>query len=53
MNVDLPISERWQALLFDHGYRIEAVLPAYTRRYGGLSNAELRAEYEVVIVGVR
>jgi hypothetical protein len=50
LNVDEPICERWQRLLGGHGgYRIGAVIPAYTRRYGGLDNAEKRAECEVVI----
>jgi hypothetical protein len=53
LNVDLPIFERWQDLLIDAGYRIEQVIPAYTRRYGGLDNADKRAEYEVVIVATR
>lgn len=53
VNVDLPISERWQSLLAEHGYRITDVIPAFTRRYGGLDNAEKRAEYEVVIVATR
>jgi hypothetical protein len=30
LNVDLPISERWQQLLTDAGYRIHQVLPAHT-----------------------
>jgi hypothetical protein len=51
LNVDEPISERWQQLLSDHGYRISDVIPAYTRRYGGLHNADKRAEHEVVIHG--
>jgi hypothetical protein len=50
VNVDLPISDGWRRLLVDHGYRIEQVIPAYTRRYGGLDNSNLRAEHEVVIV---
>jgi hypothetical protein len=50
LNVDLPISERWCALLIDDGYAISQVIPAYTHRYGGLDNAEKRAEHEVVIV---
>jgi hypothetical protein len=53
LNVDLPISERWQQTLRERGYRIEVVLPAYTRRYGGLANAEKRTEHEVVIVAGR
>jgi hypothetical protein len=50
LNVDLPISEGWQALLRDAGYTISEVIPAHTRRYGGLDNAEKRADHEVVIV---
>ncbi len=53
LNVDEPISEPWQALLAAHGYAIEAVIPAFTRRYGGLDNAEKRAEHEVVVVAER
>jgi hypothetical protein len=53
LNVDLPISEAWQRLLVDHGYRIEQAIPAYTRRYRGLRNAGKRAKHEVVIVAVR
>jgi hypothetical protein len=53
LNVDLPISEPWQRLLVEHGYSIIDVIPAFTRRYGGLDNAEKRAEYEVVIVATR
>ena len=49
LNVDLPISEGWQDLLIGRGYTIQTVIPAYTRRYGGLDNAEKRAEHEVVI----
>jgi hypothetical protein len=53
LNVDEPISARWQELLVDAGYRVGAVIPAYTRRYRGLANADKRAEYEVVIVATR
>jgi hypothetical protein len=49
LNVDLPISAGWQRLLIGHGYAIQSVFPAYTRRYGGLDNADKRAEHEVVI----
>jgi hypothetical protein len=53
VNVDEPISDRWQQLLVEHGYRIMQVIPAHTRRYGGLDNADKRAEHEVVIVAAR
>lgn len=53
LNVDEPISGQWQWLLVGDGYRIERIIPAYTRRYGGLHNAEKRAEHEVVIVARR
>lgn len=49
VNVDLPIAERWEKLLDWHGYTVMEVVPAYTRRYGGLDNAEKRAEHEVVM----
>jgi hypothetical protein len=45
-----PSPPRWQALLIEAGYIIEQVVPAYTQRYGGLHNADKRAEYEVVVV---
>jgi hypothetical protein len=53
VNVDEPIGAPWCRLLERHGYRITEVLPAYTRRYGGLDNADKRADDEVVIVAVR
>lgn len=53
VNVDGPISEPWQALLADQGYEVPSVVPAFTRRYGGLANADKRATYEVVIVALR
>jgi hypothetical protein len=53
LNVDLPISEPWQNLLQKRGYRIDQVTPAYTQRYGGLDNAKVRAEHEVVILATR
>ena len=40
-------------MLTEAGYIIEQVVPAHTRRYGGLDNADKRAEYEVVIVASR
>lgn len=53
VNVDSPIAPGWVDLMTAHGYRIKRVIPVYTRRYGGLDNAEKRAEYEVVIVAQR
>jgi hypothetical protein len=53
VNVDLPIADRWLELLLDAGYPLREVIPAYTRRYRGLDNAEKRAEYEVVVVAER
>lgn len=53
VNVDEPISDRWQQTLLDAGYRVGRVLPAYTQRYGGLDNADKRAEFEVVIVATK
>lgn len=53
LNCDLPISERWQELLEGQGYTILEVIPVFTPRHGGLSNAELRPEHEVVIVATR
>jgi hypothetical protein len=53
VNVDEPISVGWQELLRDSGYVIREVIPVFTRRYGGLDNAEKRADHEVVIVAVR
>lgn len=53
VNVDEPIHHRWLHLLIGRGYDIKEIIPAYTRRYGGLDNADKRAEHEVVIVGVR
>jgi hypothetical protein len=53
LNVDEPIADGWCGLLDDAGYLIEVTVPAYTRRYGGLANADLRAEHEVVVVALR
>jgi hypothetical protein len=50
VNVDEPLRGGWCGLLDEAGFCIEEVIPAYTQRYGGLDNAEKRAEYEVVIV---
>jgi hypothetical protein len=53
VNVDEPIGDPWCHLLEQHSYQIAQVLPAYTRRYGGLDNADKRAEHEVVIIAAR
>lgn len=53
VNVDSPISERWRLLLADVGLRTVLVLPAVTKRYGGLDNAEKRATHEDVILAER
>jgi hypothetical protein len=50
LNVDGPVSEPRQALLADSGYSVITVVQVRTRRYGGLSNADKRADHEVVIV---
>jgi len=49
VNVDSPIGADWCRLLEQHGYRIVQIIPAYTQRYGGLDNADKRADFEVVI----
>lgn len=53
VNVDGPIADEWQVLLREHGYQIDDVIPVFTRRYGGLANADVRADNEVVIVAQR
>lgn len=53
LNVDEPIGDQWCNLLIEHGYEIDAILPVHTQRYGGLDNAEKRAEHEVVILALR
>lgn len=53
VNVDSPIADRWEWLLKDEGYKILDAIPVYTRRYGGLANADKRAEYEIVMEAVR
>jgi hypothetical protein len=53
LNVDSPIARRWTDLLGDHGYTITAIIKIKTPRYGGLANAEKRADHEVLIVAVR
>lgn len=50
VNVDSPIADGWVSLLAAKGYRIEDVIEVRTQRYGGLDNAEKRADYEVLIV---
>jgi hypothetical protein len=45
VNVDLPIMDRWVALLHDAGYLLTDYFPAYTRRDRGVGCAE----YEVAI----
>jgi hypothetical protein len=53
VNVDEPISVEWQDLLRNNGFVIHDVIPVFTRRYGGLANAEKRADHEVIIVATR
>ena len=53
VNVDEPIFLGWHRLLSDAGYHFTVTVPVRTRRYGGLANAERRAEFEVVILAVR
>jgi hypothetical protein len=53
VNVDSPIGQGWQDLLRVDGYTIEDVIPVVTQRYGGLDNADKRADHEVVIVACR
>jgi len=53
VNVDEPIGDGWCRLLEAGGFTIESVIPAFTRRYGGLDNAEKRADHEVVIVATK
>jgi hypothetical protein len=53
VNIDLPISEMWQAILKAHHYEIDVVLPAYTRRLRGITGSDKRAEHEVVIVAAK
>jgi hypothetical protein len=49
VNVDAPISKGWCEVLEAHGYEVVAVTPVRTRRYGGLHNADQRADHEVLI----
>lgn len=53
VNVDEPISDRWEEILVAAGFIINETRSAYTSRYGGLDNATDRAEREVVIVAMR
>jgi hypothetical protein len=53
VNVDGPIGDRWAGLLAEAGYRITATREVKTQRYGGLDNAEVRADHEVVLVATR
>lgn len=53
VNVDEPISQGWQDILIADGFTVVSVEPVFTQRYGGLDNAEKRAEFEVVIVAER
>jgi hypothetical protein len=53
VNVDEPISDGWQELLIRVGYRIEQVIPAFTRRNGGFIKPNKGKGYEVVIVARR
>jgi hypothetical protein len=65
VNVDQPIStpdadpERWskfgdwQTLLETYGYTVTDKVPIKTRRYGGLDNADKRADHEVIIIARR
>jgi hypothetical protein len=51
LNVDEPIADGWRTLLeVDGGYTITDVFPVKTQRYGGLNNADKRAEHEVVMI---
>ncbi len=53
VNVDSPISDGWQRILTERGFTVSDVIPVCTQRYGGLHNAEKRAEFEVLIVAER
>jgi hypothetical protein len=53
LNCDLTIAKRWVRLLEDHRYAIVQVEKAYTKRHRGLSNDQIRAEYELVMLAVR
>jgi hypothetical protein len=46
LNCDKPIYSGWRELLGE----VDEVIPAYTRRYRGLDNADKRAAFEVVLV---
>lgn len=53
VNVDSPIGPGWEEILTEQGYDIDLTMPVYTQRYGGLDNAEKRAEFEVLILATR
>ena len=53
VNVDSPIADGWVDVLGAAGYQIEEVIRVLTQRYGGLNNADKRAEFEVLIVASR
>jgi len=53
VNVDLPIVRGWEQLLIEAGFRITEVIPVYTQRHGGLANADVRPDHEVVIVATK
>lgn len=53
VNVDAPIADGWESVLQGAGYTVTHTYPITTRRYGGLANAEKRADHEVLIVAER
>lgn len=53
VNVDEPISDGWAHVLNEFGYHVEQWIPVHTQRYGGLDNAEKRAEHEILMVVTR
>jgi hypothetical protein len=53
LNVDGPLAEGWTGTLHTLGYRVDRAIPVYTQRYGGLHNADKRAEFEVLLVATR
>jgi hypothetical protein len=53
VNVDSPIAERWTDLLVSLGYSVVTNVQVKTQRYGGLSNADKRADHECLLVAVR
>jgi hypothetical protein len=50
VNVDSPIAAGWRSILEAQGFTVTDEIPVYTQRYGGLDNAEKRAEFEVVMI---